>query len=169
MTGFSEKPVLTLQPALLKPCVCVCVCVCVRLFTANPSYTRCILFTASPYILCVCVCVSVRDCLQPTLLILCVYCLQLALIFCVCSHRFSHVLTVCDPVDHSLPGSSVHGIFLTRILDWVAISLSILYPVNGKLCPEGLSLSFACWRYLTVGLSCSLDKLAPAEKNRPLL
>ena len=30
----------------------------------------------------------------------------------------------CDPVDCSLPGSSVHGILQTRILQWVAISFS---------------------------------------------
>ena len=33
-------------------------------------------------------------------------------------------LTFCDPMDHSLPGSSVHGILLARILEWVAISFS---------------------------------------------
>ena len=32
--------------------------------------------------------------------------------------------TLCDPVDCSLPGSSVHGIFQARILEWVAISFS---------------------------------------------
>ena len=32
--------------------------------------------------------------------------------------------TLCDPMDHSLPGSSVHGIFQARILEWVAISFS---------------------------------------------
>ena len=30
----------------------------------------------------------------------------------------------CDPMDCSLPGSSVHGISQARILEWVAISLS---------------------------------------------
>ena len=30
--------------------------------------------------------------------------------------------TVCDPVDYSLPGSSVHGIFQARILERVVIS-----------------------------------------------
>ena len=29
-----------------------------------------------------------------------------------------------DPMDHSLPGSSVHGIFQARILKWVAIPFS---------------------------------------------
>ena len=33
-------------------------------------------------------------------------------------------LTLCDPVDCSLPGSSVHGIFQARVLGWVAISFS---------------------------------------------
>ena len=32
--------------------------------------------------------------------------------------------TVCNPMDYSLPGSSVHGIFQARILEWVAISFS---------------------------------------------
>ena len=30
-------------------------------------------------------------------------------------------LTLCDPMDCSLPGSSIHGIFQARILEWVAI------------------------------------------------
>ena len=30
--------------------------------------------------------------------------------------------TLCNPMDCSPPGSSVHGIFQTRILEWVAIS-----------------------------------------------
>ena len=31
---------------------------------------------------------------------------------------------LCDPVDCSLPGSSVHGILQARVLEWVAISFS---------------------------------------------
>ena len=34
-------------------------------------------------------------------------------------------LILRDPMDCSLPGSSVHGIFQARILGWVAISFSI--------------------------------------------
>ena len=33
-------------------------------------------------------------------------------------------LTLCDPMDCSLPGSSVQGISQARILEWVAISFS---------------------------------------------
>ena len=32
--------------------------------------------------------------------------------------------TLCNPMDCSLPGSSVHGILQARILEWVAISFS---------------------------------------------
>ena len=37
---------------------------------------------------------------------------------------FSHVQLFVTPIDHSPPGSSVHGIFQTRILEWVAMPSS---------------------------------------------
>ena len=40
----------------------------------------------------------------------------------VCS--FNLCPTLCDPMNFSPPSSSVHGIFLARILEWVAISSS---------------------------------------------
>ena len=33
-------------------------------------------------------------------------------------------LTLCDPTDYSLPGSSVHGILQAGILEWVATAFS---------------------------------------------
>ena len=33
-------------------------------------------------------------------------------------------LTLCNPLDCSLSGSSIHGIFQARVLEWVAISFS---------------------------------------------
>ena len=33
-------------------------------------------------------------------------------------------LTLCNPMDCSLPGSSVHGIFQTRILEWATVPFS---------------------------------------------
>ena len=33
--------------------------------------------------------------------------------------------TLSDPMDCSLPGSSVHGIFQARVLEWGAIAFSI--------------------------------------------
>ena len=35
----------------------------------------------------------------------------------------SHV-QLCDPIDCSLPGTSIHGIFQARVLEWVALSFS---------------------------------------------
>ena len=55
---------------------------------------------------CVCVCVSV----------------------CVCAQS---CLTLCNPIDSSLPGSSVHGIFQAGILEWVAISYCRDLPSSG--------------------------------------
>ena len=44
-----------------------------------------------------------------------------SVLLCVCEVAQS-CLTLYDLMDCSLPGSSVHGIFQTRILEWVAIS-----------------------------------------------
>ena len=35
-------------------------------------------------------------------------------------------LTLCDPIDGSPPGSSVHGIFQARVLEWGAIAFSVV-------------------------------------------
>ena len=41
-------------------------------------------------------------------------------------HAKSHhlCLTLCDPMDYSPPGSSVHKILQIRILEWVAVTSS---------------------------------------------
>ena len=40
-------------------------------------------------------------------------------------------LTLSDPMDGSLPGSSVHGIFQARVLEWAAIAFSeLISPLN---------------------------------------
>ena len=36
-------------------------------------------------------------------------------------------LTLSDPMDCSLPGSSIHGIFQARGLEWGAIAFSVVY------------------------------------------
>ena len=75
-------------------CVCVCVCVCV-LSTSLLSGT----IKHSRLILYIS---------RPVL------CVLVA----------KSCLTLCNPMDCSPPGSSVHGIFWTRILEWVAIPFS---------------------------------------------
>ena len=43
---------------------------------------------------------------------------------CVCAESLQSCLTLCDPMDYSPTGSSVHGIFLAWILEWVAMPSS---------------------------------------------
>ena len=61
-------------------------------------------------------------------------------------------LTVCNPMDCSPPGSSVHGISQASILEWVVISFSnnIFYK-------------------LFIHRQSSFPKISSAEKNKNLL
>ena len=43
-------------------------------------------------------------------------------------------LTLRDPVDYSLPGFSVHGIFQARALEWGAITFSKKYDADDLIC-----------------------------------
>ena len=74
-----------------------------------------------------------------------------------CSYVWVYVCSVaiqvrlfCDPVDCHLPGSSVHGIFLARILEWVAMfssrefsrpKVKPAFPVSPALQVDSLLLS----------------------------
>ena len=49
-------------------------------------------------------------------------------------------LTLCYPMHYSLPGSSTHGIFQARILEWVAISFLRDLPHTG------IEPSLLCWQ-----------------------
>ena len=42
----------------------------------------------------------------------------------VCAKSLQSCLTLCDPMDCSLPGFSAHGILQAVILEWVATSPS---------------------------------------------
>ena len=46
--------------------------------------------------------------------------------------------TLSDPMDCSLPGSSVHGIFQARVLEWGAIAFSVLSHSFPFIPGEGL-------------------------------
>ena len=43
---------------------------------------------------------------------------------CLCARLLQSCLTLCDPMDCSPPGSSIHGILQARILEWVAMPFS---------------------------------------------
>jgi len=47
---------------------------------------------------------------------------------CTCANSLQLCLTLCDPMDCSLPGSSIHEILQARILEWVATPS----PVQGS-------------------------------------
>ena len=50
--------------------------------------------------------------------------------------------TLCNPIDGSPPGSSDHGIFQARVLEWVAIAFSDLWPHSWQM--ARLSLEGRC-------------------------
>ena len=59
---------------------------------------------------------------------------------CRCCLVAKSCLTLCDPKDYSLLGSSVHGISQARILEWVVISFSMIavHPVPKMLVAHGI-------------------------------
>ena len=53
--------------------------------------------------------------------------------------------TLSDPMDCGLPGSSVHGIFQARVLEWGAIAFSLCITTNWKILKEvGIPDHFTC-------------------------
>ena len=59
-------------------------------------------------------------------------CVSVCVCVCACAKSLQSCPTLCDPVDCSPPGSSIHGILRARILEWVAIlsSRGIFLGVN---------------------------------------
>ena len=54
-------------------------------------------------------------------------------------------LTLCDPMDYRLPGSSTRGILQARIMQWVAISFSR----GSSQCRDGTWFSYTAGRFFT--------------------
>ena len=59
----------------------------------------------------------------------------------MCAKLLQSCLTLCDPVDHSLPDSSVHGIFQARTMEWVAIPLGDLSSRGSSQPRDGSCIS----------------------------
>ena len=51
--------------------------------------------------------------------------LSLTEVAAAAAKSFQSCPTLCDPIDGSPPGSSIHGIFQVRVLEWGAIAFSI--------------------------------------------
>ena len=59
--------------------------------------------------------------------------------------------TLSDPMDCSPPGSSIHGIFQARILEWGAIAFSVFDQWSYPNSPEGcLSSCIVSLRFLLI-------------------
>ena len=63
--------------------------------------------------------------------------------------------TVCDPMDRSLPGSSVHGILQARVLEWGAIAFSGEELTHGKDSDAGKDYSILLNEVSTYLKTCS--------------
>ena len=77
------------------------------------------------------------------------------LIQCVHAKSLQLCLILCDPIDCSPPGSSVHGIFQARILEWVAIAFS-----GGTFSTKVLNLHLLCLLHWQAG---SLPLVPPGK------
>ena len=71
---------------------------------------------------------------------------------------FSHkILSLCDPMDCSLAGSSVYGILQAKVLEWVVISFSRVSfrPRNqtGDLPDPGIEPASPAWQVDSLPLS----------------
>ena len=75
-----------------------------------------------------------------------------------CAHCLGGVW-LCDPVDCSLPGSSVHGIIQARILEWKAISYSIRVAGWWPTVCLAVEQSHVC------STIASIDKMAQRRKQ----
>ena len=71
-------------------------------------------------------------------------------------------LTLCDPVDSSLPGSSVHGIFQAVVLEWIAMSFSrgSSQPRDQTWVSQIVDRRFTVWATLVVSNSLWHDGLS---------
>ena len=76
----------------------------------------------------------------------------------VCAELLQLCLILCDSVDHSQPGSFVHGIFQARILERVAMPSS-----SGIFLIQGLNPHLLCLLHLQTS---SLPLVLPGKPNR---
>ena len=53
-------------------------------------------------------------------------------------------LTLREPVDYSIPGSSIHGIFQARVLEWGAIAFSATMDMSLRKLQEIVKDQEAC-------------------------
>ena len=78
---------------------------------------------------------------------------------CPCAQSLQSCLTLCDPMNCSLSGSSVHGILQARILEWVA------FPSPGDLPNPGMESASPAMQVDTLPL-CYLGSVKQLYSNK---
>ena len=68
---------------------------------------------------------------------------------CACAKLFQLCPTLCDPVDRSLPGSTVHRILQARILESIVMPSSRDLPNQGMKPKSLTSPALADWFFTT--------------------
>ena len=79
-------------------------------------------------------------------------------LFPICAPSLQSCMTLCDPMNCSPPGSSVHGIYPARILEWVAMPSS-----KGYFQTQGSNPCLLCLLVLQAGT------LPLNQRGKPLL
>ena len=77
---------------------------------------------------------------------------QVCVCVCVCMHVHVHTqscLTLCNPIDYNLLGSSVHGILQARMLELVAIAYS-MGSFDPRIKPASLAFPALTGRLFTI-------------------
>ena len=75
--------------------------------------------------------------------------------------------TLCDPMDCSLPGSSVHGIFQARVLEWGASAFSIWVYTQRQFIKNPIKCKRG-GRLQTKGTPCRIPVHNTEKKGRVL-
>ena len=77
--------------------------------------------------------------------------------------------TLSDPIDCSLPGSFVHGIFQARVLEWVAIAAWQIEGDNVEVMTDFLLLGYLPVPRIEVGSSVfQADSLLCEPPGKPI-
>ena len=73
--------------------------------------------------------------------------------------------TLSDPTDYSLPGSSIHGIFQTRVMEWGAIAFSSNHFILSLLKRSNKGLSSQSYGFAVVMYRCESDHKEGSKQN----
>ena len=76
----------------------------------------------------------------------------------LCAQSLQSFLTLCDPMDRSPPGSSVHGLLRARMLEWIALTSSVDLP-NPGIEPTSLKSPLLAGSFFTTSATWEAHRL----------